>query len=267
MLKRWCGDLSRLLGGALVGLGLLCSPAVAQDGKISVIYAGATTKEHQLVERIFKENQPFEAMAASYNAKFFFPREIWVVVAETGRADCWYSPDQHRIYVSYEMLDFLFALFSKTEKEMEARGDALNTLFFLVLHEMAHALIAELDIPTTGREEDAADDFAALTVLQVGGSARAQAIAAAKWYAIMGARNNQDLPFWDDHALDMQRFYSILGILYGGDPNRFNFVEQIVPKDSLGRFRHDYPRKLLSWERLLSSHFRNKRPLGQNLKI
>ena len=94
-----------------------------------------------------------------------------------------------------------------------------------------------------------------------------QAIAAAKWYAIMGARNNQDLPFWDDHALDMQRFYSILGILYGGDPNRFNFVEQIVPKDSLGRFRHDYPRKLMSWERLLSSHFRNKRPLGQNLKI
>ncbi|MBN9415278.1 MAG: hypothetical protein J0I12_07545 [Candidatus Eremiobacteraeota bacterium] len=251
---------------ALLALSL-CLPAVANDGRILVVYPGATTPEHQIVEKIFKDLRPFEAMADSYNAKFFFPRDVLVVVAETGQANCWYQPDKHRVYISYEFLDFLLKLFRAVEPEKEARGDALNTLFFVALHEMGHALIGELDIPTTGREEDAVDDFACLTVHQVGGSAREQALAAARWFAIMGARDNKDLPYWDEHSLDLQRFYGILGLMYGADPNRFMFAEKIVPERTLKRHVQDYPKKLDSWERLLAPHFRKKLPRGQNLKI
>jgi hypothetical protein len=255
------------LAGIAVALSL-CSGAQAQDGKITVVYPGAKRPDHVITEKLFKEIKPFEAMANSYNRKFFFPRDILVVVAETGQVNCWYTADQHRVYISYEFLDFLLGLFRKVESETQARGDALNTLFFVALHEMGHALIGELDIPTTGREEDAVDDFAALTVLQVGGSAGDQALAAAKWFGIMGGRsNNGDLPYWDEHSLDMQRFYGILGIMYGADPNRFLFAEKIIPARQLGRYRQDYPRKLMSWERLLARHFRNRRPPGQNLKI
>ena len=44
-----------------------------------------------------------------------------------------------------------------------------NTLFVL-LHEMGHVLIAEMKLPVLGREEDAADTFAALAMLKVGTS-------------------------------------------------------------------------------------------------
>jgi len=251
----------------LLGAGLW-SPAWANDGKILVVYPGAQTPEHQVVEKLLKELKPFEAMADSYNSKFFFPRDVIVVIAETGQVNCWYAPDQHRVYISYELLDFLLKLFRQVEPEKEARGDALNTLFFVALHEMGHALIGELDIPTTGREEDAVDDFACLTVHQVGGAARDQALAAAKWFGIMGARgNNADLPFWDEHSLDMQRFYGIIGLMYGANPNRHMFAEKIVPKRQLERYLNDYPKKLDSWERLLTPHFRKKLPRGQNLKI
>ena len=257
--------------GYLLGLGLatlLGLPAQAQDGRILVLYPGAQKPEHQAVERLLKETKPFEAMADSYNRKFLFPRDVLVVIAETGQVNCWYVPEQHRIYVSYELLDFLLQLFRQSESEKEARGDALNTLFFVALHEMGHALVGELDIPTTGREEDAVDDFACLTVQQVGGQARDQALAAAKWFAIMGSRaNNADLPFWDEHSLDMQRFYGILGLMYGGNPNRYLFAEKIIPERQLKRYIRDYPKKLDSWERLLGPHFRKKLPRGQNLKI
>lgn len=256
-----------LLVTALLGAGL-AAVARADDGQIRVVYPGAKKPEHQAVEKILKELRPFEAMADSYNRKFFFPRDVIVVVAETGQVNCWYLEEEHRIYISYELLDFLLDLFRKVEPEKEARADALNTLFFVVLHEMGHALVGELDIPTTGREEDAVDDFACLTVHQVGGAARDQALAAAKWFGIMGSRgNNADLPFWDEHSLDMQRFYGILGLMYGANPNRYMFAQRLVPKRQLERYVRDYPKKLDSWERLLAPHFRKKLPRGQNLKI
>lgn len=253
--------------GMLVG-GLLSAPAVANDGRIIVVYPGAKQPQHQIVEKLLKETRPFEAMAESYNRKFFFPRDVLLIIAETGQVNCWYAPGEHRVYISYEFLDFLLKLFRSVESEKEARGDALNTLFFVGLHEMGHALIGELDIPTTGREEDAVDDFACLTVHQVGGPARDQALAAAKWFNIMGARqNNADLPYWDEHSLDMQRFYGILGLMYGADPNRYLFAEKIIPQRQLARYKADYPKKLISWERLLARHFRKRLPIGQNLKI
>jgi hypothetical protein len=258
MLKFW--------KSALLALSL-CLPAIANDGKIVVVYPGAKQPEHQAVEKILKELKPFEAMADSYNRKFFFPRDVFVVVAETGQVSCWYQPEKHRVYISYEFLDYLLKLFRSVEPEKQARGDALNTLFFVALHEMGHALIGELDIPTTGQEEDAVDDFACLTVHQVGGSARDQAMAAARWFAIMSERNNSDLPYWDEHSLDIQRFYGILGLMYGADPNRYMFAEKLVPERTLQRYVSGYPKKLDSWERLLGPHFRKKLTRGQNLKI
>ena len=53
-----------------------------------------------------------------------------------------------------------------------------NTLFVL-LHEMGHVLIAEMKLPVLGREEDAADTFAALAMLKVGTSFSQRVLAAA----------------------------------------------------------------------------------------
>ena len=58
-----------------------------------------------------------------------------------------------------------------------------NTLFVL-LHEMGHVLIAEMKLPVLGREEDAADTFAALAMLKIGTnfSQRVLAAAAKGWF-------------------------------------------------------------------------------------
>jgi hypothetical protein len=52
-----------------------------------------------------------------------------------------------------------------------------NTLFVL-LHEMGHVLIADMKLPVLGREEDAADTFAALAMLKIGTSFSQRVLAA-----------------------------------------------------------------------------------------
>jgi hypothetical protein len=58
-----------------------------------------------------------------------------------------------------------------------------NTLV-LLLHEMGHVHISEMHLPVLGREEDAADTFAALRLLQIGTdfSQRSLADAAKGWF-------------------------------------------------------------------------------------
>jgi hypothetical protein len=40
----------------------------------------------------------------------------------------------------------------------------------VLLHELGHVIIDEMKLPVLGREEDAADTFAALTMLEIGTS-------------------------------------------------------------------------------------------------
>jgi Putative metallopeptidase len=52
------------------------------------------------------------------------------------------------------------------ERQRRVEFVAANMIFVLT-HELGHAVISEMDLPVLGREEDAADDFAILTALNV----------------------------------------------------------------------------------------------------
>ena len=113
---------------------------------------------------------------------------------------------------------------------------AANTLWTL-LHEVAHALIAELDIPVFSNEERVADQIATIAVLH--GSAdmgvpdrmppKDEVIMVAhawrmEW--LLEQSNGTPVPYWDNHPLDIQRFYDIMCLLYGSDPDQYEAVEE-----------------------------------------
>ncbi|MGW8368620.1 MAG: DUF4344 domain-containing metallopeptidase [Gammaproteobacteria bacterium] len=106
-----------------------------------------------------------------------------------------------------------------------------NTMWTLV-HEMAHALIAELDVPLLGKEEDAADRIATVALLH--GSADHDIpnrieetefiVAAAEAWRVeweLERLQQSTAPYWDSHSLDIQRFYNIVCLLYGSDPEKY----------------------------------------------
>ncbi len=253
--------MNRYLNLLLVQLTLLflTSTTWAQDGKMYVVYNPATSEFGKFMEKSYKADKALEGMVDIYNRLFKFPRDIPVILANTEQINCWYDAKRHHIVISYDFIEYLLKTFSKNSKDTgEIANDVAGTLVFVTLHEFAHAFITELEIPITGREEDSADEFACLLLNFGGARTQGYAFSAARWFAIMSAdTNSKDLPFWDEHSLNEQRFYDIFAFFYGSDPNRFSYAQRVVPKARLARSESDYQKKKKAWDKLLSPHFRN----------
>lgn len=99
-----------------------------------------------------------------------------------------------------------------------------NTIFF-VYHELGHALIDLLRLPVFGQEEDAADVLGVILSETINSEIDNAAImlATADTFAYMAETaetQGHELPFWDTHGLDAQRFYTIVCLYYGADPGQ-----------------------------------------------
>jgi hypothetical protein len=98
-----------------------------------------------------------------------------------------------------------------------------NTIFFFY-HELGHALIDRLRLPVYGQEEDAADVLGIVLSETINGEDDNALIltAAADNFAYMAAAAEEegyDLPLWDTHGLDMQRYYTLVCLHFGADPD------------------------------------------------
>ncbi|SRR5437588_12117397 len=56
------------------------------------------------------------------------------------------------------------------QKQMDTVAFVAGNMLFVLLHETAHALVTEMGLPVLGREEDAADAYATVTMLKLGSS-------------------------------------------------------------------------------------------------
>jgi len=116
----------------------------------------------------------------------------------------------------------------------EVRFTVANAEFTL-MHEMGHLLISELQLPVLGREEDAADHlgFMGLFLLQEEqhrDDFYAKLMDVADYWRLEwqnAERSGAQVPVWDSHALDAQRFYNIACLAYGSDPDRLDWVLEV----------------------------------------
>lgn len=139
----------------------------------------------------------------------------------------------------------------------------VGNLEFVLLHEIAHLVIGDKDIPIIGPEEHAADYVAALALIRGEDLTPQQkrrttefVIAAADAFSIsweMGSRMQAEIPYWDAHALNIQRFYQIACLLYGSDPAVFARLPEIVdlPAGRIQSCPHEFQKaeRSLRWLR------------------
>lgn len=136
------------------------------------------------------------------------------------------------------------------------RSIAAGTWVFVTFHELGHALVDILQLPVTGREEDAVDGFSTVLLLQ---AELAEAVLqAAIYWAVSdtGMYGQQD--FADEHSLNSQRYYNLLCWIYGSDPQRFaDLVAQgHLPEERAGRCMGEHQQLESSWTALLRPHLR-----------
>lgn len=137
----------------------------------------------------------------------------------------------------------------------------INNTIGTLYHELGHAFIDLFQLPVLGREEDAADSLSVLMMLQNQPDDRLDQMmqdSAEVYY--MTEEESQALgyvpDFSDSHSLDLQRYYGVVCIVYGSDPERFQELADYeeLPADRQSGCAFDYEQAANSWGALLEPH-------------
>lgn len=98
-------------------------------------------------------------------------------------------------------------------------------------HELGHALIDVMQLPVFGQEEDAADTASVLLIDMIFREEAAQGIAkdaALGFAAEAELSEGYETAWWSQHGADLQRFYNLVCLFYGADPDlRDDFAEDM----------------------------------------
>jgi hypothetical protein len=177
-----------------------------------------------------------------------------------GKVNAWFR--RWSITICYEYLDDIR---QKMPGEQAPWGitatDAVVGQYFYVLgHEMGHALFDMLSVPLWGRPEDAADQFSAYMMLQLGKDQARRLITGAA-YSYKGYLRNPTVTvriaaFSGVHGAPLQRFYNLLCIGYGADPNLFADLvsDEYLPERRARGCRVEFGEVNFAFEQTMMQH-------------
>ena len=210
-----------------------------------------------------RDTRLLEDNAEWLSANYKLPYDVGIMGAECGMVNAFYSPDEKSITICYEIVDAtLDAGYDLYDGDPAMAEDfAYNVLDGILLHETGHALVDIYDLPVTGLEEDAVDQFSALIQSRTYGdydpyyeTGRIMMLDMADWWSYSA----QDEPpyYWDVHSLSIQRFYNIACYAYGADPE---YNDALVGGEYLPEYRaatcpQEYEQLSSSWDRLLEGY-------------
>jgi hypothetical protein len=148
------------------------------------------------------------------------------------------------------------------QQRVDRLGFIVGNTLVLLLHEIGHVLISQFQLPVLGREEDAADTYAALTMLRVGTSftVRSLSDAAKGWF--LDARRDQEIGdkplYYDEHNVSAQRAYQIVCLMVGSDPEKFKSLadQAKMPEDRQQTCKRDYRKASAAWDAVITPHLR-----------
>jgi hypothetical protein len=211
-----------------VVLALLALPARAQEARtnhIQIEYVPPKSPEYQSLMETLKANHALEMMQDIFSV-FRLPSDLNLRTTECGMANAWYQ--RPTVTICYEYLnDIRKSIPAETTPQGITPTDAvLGQFFYVVAHEMGHAMFDMLNVPLWGRAEDAADQFATYIMLQFGKDSARRLIGGAA-YSYKNYVNNPKVvvpleAFSEVHGAPMQRFYNLLCMAYGADRETFS---------------------------------------------
>jgi hypothetical protein len=154
------------------------------------------------------------------------PRTLTLKLAGCdGEDNAWYDPDTLTVTVCYEYLEAVhkIAPAAATPEGVTSDNAVFGPLLEVFLHEVAHALFDQLRIPILGREEDAADQFAAFMLVHLSERTARDAVVGVAWMYAQEAKEAtlSRNALANVHGLAGQRFYNLLCIAYGAEPGLF----------------------------------------------
>ena len=230
----------------------------AMAGSFRVEYDAVEDSTYARWQADFRKARFLEGVAEWLNGWIALPADVTIRFDSCGEPNAFYQPDTRSISLCYELVEDLDrALGGEGEGDEEGAQAVSDALLFTMLHEVGHALVDVLDIPIAGREEDAVDQLAAVMLVDGSDEGSAAAINGATGLATDEEQLN-DLAFADDHALGSQRFYNVLCLVYGQNPEEYaHWVDEgTLPRERAEGCEAEYAHVSRSWDRLLEPYLK-----------
>ncbi|GAD88331.1 hypothetical protein VHA01S_004_01040 [Vibrio halioticoli NBRC 102217] len=203
---------------ALVGLLVIASSVLASE-MVDLKYQSPKGKDEQAVYQMIVEsgiNQQFSALVEEV-----LPFNNAMTLVYGGDEGPLYDPSIHTLFIPYSFILEAQHYFSQNRPADEVNQGVLDTLMHTLLHEAGHALVADVEIPILGREEDAVDNLATIIMLEYLEDGAQVAINAADMFSYESEEGSEYYDFGEyvgDHSFDLQRYFATLCLVYGSDP-------------------------------------------------
>lgn len=133
-----------------------------------------------------------------------------------------------------------------------ASDDALfyveANLLGIFYHELGHALVDVLDLPIFGQEEDAADVLSVFLLDAFYNNEDAIDLAYNTGFGFLEGADRAPA-YWDVHGPDLQRYYNLVCLFYGADPDTRESVaiDMGLPEDRAISCPFEYDQASDSW--------------------
>ncbi|WP_299151720.1 DUF4344 domain-containing metallopeptidase [uncultured Tateyamaria sp.] len=117
-------------------------------------------------------------------------------------------------------------------------------------HELGHAVIDLMEVPIFGQEEDAADVMSVLMIDWLFDEDTAQAIAYDSAFGFINDPDQtEEVPYWDLHGPDEQRYYNHVCLFYGANPDARDdlAVDLGLPEGRAETCVEEYEQAAYSW--------------------
>jgi hypothetical protein len=204
--------------------------------------------------------QAIAAIIADLNNKVALPFDIFVSWSDCDGPDAYYEPETHKLVICHQLIDEYYDLFAPKIKDKNKLDDAVRgataATFF---HELGHALIDAWQLPITGKEEDAADQLSTVVLLNRTESGERMALDGALSFKLYADTSKGEKKiYWDEHSLDEQRFYDTICMIYGHNPQKYEYLiaDGTLPEERADVCQEDFNRIDRSWRTLLAPHLK-----------
>lgn len=241
--------------------------ATAPDsGNFKVVYTPTNNPRYAEANENLKKSGALETTADELNAALAIPEDVTITFKECGEANAYWQPRERSINMCYELLEYFAQNFkgnAQSQEELEQIvGDATTFTFF---HELGHGLVDILQLPATGKEEDAVDQlstFVLLTSDQQDGGRMVLSGAQSFWNNFQATRASgasvEKLNWADEHSMDGARAFNIMCWTYGSDPQKYTgLVNSPLPESRAVRCPTEYSKLSRAWLNLLKPYLKD----------
>lgn len=241
----------------------------ARPERVAIDYVAPTNPAHRPIFDRLRERRALETVQQIF-APLRLPKLLTIRTAGCdGDANAWFDGDS--ITVCYEYLAWIAEVARRPGRPAWVSEEAAMVGPFLevVLHEGAHAVFDYLEIPILGREEDAADQMAALWLLTMTPERAHEFVAgiAATYLDDAGYRDVRQLrrkrlrfssaaAYADVHSTPIQRLYILLCLAYGSDPQRYREIARsgALPAERADGCEDEHAMLTRAYVKLLQPH-------------